>query len=68
MFDYGLFEETPIYVTGYETCRSYLFPSSEGVNYAVIISYADLPVADLEYFDDILHAVSNLIFNAGDSQ
>lgn len=65
ILEYELYEETPIYVTGYDTCRSFLFPSSGGINFAVLVPYSGGSDADLESFEDMLIAVSNVIFNEG---
>lgn len=61
-FCYQLYQESLVYVTGYETYRSYLLPLPCGSNVSILISSASTTLEAFEMLDDILSSVSNLIY------
>ncbi|KAL4468784.1 hypothetical protein ABPG74_005287 [Tetrahymena malaccensis] len=67
-FQYQLFQETPIYLTAYQTHRSYIFPCIQ-VNYAVLLSNNTNNYEDIyDCLDQILSSLSNLIYNDGQKE
>ncbi|EAR89135.1 senescence-associated protein (macronuclear) [Tetrahymena thermophila SB210] len=67
-FQYQLFQETPIYLTAYQTHRSYIFPCIQ-VNYAVLLSNNTPNYEDIyDCLDQILSSLSNLIYNQGQKE
>ncbi|KAL4500651.1 hypothetical protein ABPG72_003075 [Tetrahymena utriculariae] len=67
-FQYQLFQETPIYLTAYQTHRSYIFPCIQ-VNYAVLLSNNSPNHEDIyDCLEQILTSLSNLIYNQGQKE